>query len=69
MAPEGCKFGLSLLFERLNFSLKTTICRLIPTQNQLIYIPALNKCLSARQEHPFLAACNSMDRFQLWVFS
>uniref|UniRef100_H3DGG4 Polypeptide N-acetylgalactosaminyltransferase n=1 Tax=Tetraodon nigroviridis TaxID=99883 RepID=H3DGG4_TETNG len=37
--------------------------------NRLVYIPALNKCLSARQDHPFLAACNPMDRYQLWVFS
>ncbi|TNN03054.1 polypeptide N-acetylgalactosaminyltransferase 3 [Takifugu flavidus] len=37
--------------------------------NRLIYMPELNKCLSARQERPFLAACNPMDRYQLWVFS
>lgn len=47
--------------------LNTDVCCL--TQNRLIYIPALNKCLSARQEHPFLAACNPVDRYQLWVFS
>lgn len=68
MATEGCKFGLSLFFERLNFSLKP-ICCLFLAQNRLIYIPALNKCLSARQEHPFLATCNPVDRHQLWVFS
>lgn len=69
MATEGCKFGLSLLFERLRVSLKTNICCLVFNQNQLIFIPALNKCLSARQEHPFLATCNPTDRYQLWVFS
>lgn len=49
--------------------LKTNICCLVFNQNQLIFIPALNKCLSARQEHPFLATCNPTDRYQLWVFS
>lgn len=69
MATEGCKFDLSLPSEGLNVSSKMNICRLFFAQNRLIYNSALNKCVSARQEHPFLAACNPMDRYQLWVFS
>lgn len=58
----------SLLSEGLDVSFETNL-RLFAAQNRLIYNSALNKCLSARQEHPFLAACNPMDRYQLWVFS
>lgn len=36
--------------------------------NQLLFIPGWNMCLSARHEHPSLAPCNPSDRYQLWSF-
>ncbi|KAL4636201.1 polypeptide N-acetylgalactosaminyltransferase 3 [Arapaima gigas] len=38
------------------------------TENRLIFNPALNLCLSARREHPFLVPCDPSNRFQLWTF-
>ncbi|XP_061827673.1 polypeptide N-acetylgalactosaminyltransferase 3 isoform X1 [Nerophis lumbriciformis] len=35
---------------------------------QLFYLPARNLCLSARSEHPSLAACDPSDKHQLWSF-
>ncbi|XP_051938778.1 polypeptide N-acetylgalactosaminyltransferase 3 [Hippocampus zosterae] len=36
--------------------------------NQLIYLPRSNMCLSARLEHPSLTPCDPSDRYQLWAF-
>ncbi|XP_061734933.1 polypeptide N-acetylgalactosaminyltransferase 3 isoform X2 [Nerophis ophidion] len=35
---------------------------------QLLYLPARDLCLSARSEHPSLAACDPSDQHQLWFF-
>uniref|UniRef100_A0A3Q4AK12 Polypeptide N-acetylgalactosaminyltransferase n=1 Tax=Mola mola TaxID=94237 RepID=A0A3Q4AK12_MOLML len=36
--------------------------------NQLLYIPGWNMCLTARHERPSLAPCKPSDRYQLWSF-
>ncbi|XP_077436402.1 polypeptide N-acetylgalactosaminyltransferase 3 isoform X2 [Vanacampus margaritifer] len=36
--------------------------------NQLVYMPGKNMCLSARLENPASAPCDPSDKYQLWSF-
>ncbi|XP_007546634.1 polypeptide N-acetylgalactosaminyltransferase 3 [Poecilia latipinna] len=36
--------------------------------NQLLYLPGLNMCLTAHHENPYLAPCNPSDQYQHWSF-
>ncbi|XP_077472892.1 polypeptide N-acetylgalactosaminyltransferase 3 [Stigmatopora argus] len=38
-------------------------------KDNLFYLPTLNMCLSARFEHPGLAPCEPLDKYQLWSFT